>query len=76
VFVVPGLVTYFLDRTTRLTWSSFLNFKKTSSFHQVVAHTRLMSEDLVGVDLVATQDVLSSEAAYGTRYAALFIEQL
>jgi hypothetical protein len=74
VFAVPGLVTYFLDRTNRLTWSSFLNFKKTSSFHQVVAQTRLMSEDLVAVDLVATQDALSSEAAYGTRYFASLIE--
>jgi hypothetical protein len=73
---VPGVVTYFLDRTTRLTWSSFLNFKKTSSFHQVAAHTRLMSEDLVGVDLIATRDVLSSEAAYGTHCTALFIQQL
>ena len=38
-FVVPGLVTYFLDRT------GFLDRTATSCFHRVVAHVRVMTDD-------------------------------
>ena len=76
LFVVPGLVTYFLDRTNRLTWSDFVNFRKTSSYQRVLAHVRVMSEDLIGVDLVDTRSIATTEAAYGTQFLYLRVPAL
>lgn len=80
LFIIPGLVTYFLDRTHRLTMTGFLNslwsFTKTASYQRVNAHMRVMSDDLIGVDLIDTRDILTSEAAYGTQFLYLRVPAL
>jgi hypothetical protein len=76
LFVIPGLVTYVLDRTHRLTWPDFLNFRKTSSYQRVLAHMRVMGEDLIGVDLVDTRNIATTEAAYGTQFLYLRVPVL
>eukprot|EP00931_Biecheleriopsis_adriatica_P015338 TRINITY_DN11781_c0_g2_i4.p1 TRINITY_DN11781_c0_g2~~TRINITY_DN11781_c0_g2_i4.p1 ORF type:complete len:769 (+),score=70.82 TRINITY_DN11781_c0_g2_i4:52-2358(+) len=70
VFVVPGLVTYFLDRT------DFLNRTSSSRFHRMFAHVRVMSADWVRLDLVGNLDGLTSEGAYGTQFAYLRVPAL
>ena len=69
-FVVPGLVTYFLDRT------GFLDRTATSCFLRVVAHVRVMTDDWVRIDVVDTLGVIASEAAFGTQFMYLRVPAL
>lgn len=70
VFVVPGLVTYFLDRT------DFFNRTSSSRFHRMTARVRVMTADWIRLDLVSSFDEVASEGAYGTQFAYLRVPAL
>jgi hypothetical protein len=70
LFVVPGLVTYFLDRT------DFLNMTASSRFHRMRAHVRVMTAEWIRLDLVGNLDAVTSESAYGTQFVYLRIPAL
>lgn len=70
VMVVPGLVTYFLDRT------DFLNRTSSIRFQRMLARVRVMSADWIRLDLVGGLDGVASEAAYGTQFAYLRVPAL
>lgn len=71
VYVLPGLVTYFLDRT------DFLNRTATTRFHRVVGRIRVMSADWIRLDLVGDlAGMIRSEGAYGTQWTYLRVPAL
>ena len=70
VFVVPGLVTYFLDRT------DFMNTTASSRFHRMNARVRVMSAHWLRIELLDSLGVLTSEGATGTQFAYLRVPVL
>ena len=69
VFVVPGLFTYFLDRT------DFVNRTSSSRVHRVTACVRVMTDEWVRLDIAASQ-VVTTDAAYGTQFVYLRVPAL
>ena len=73
VFIIPGLFSYFMDRT------DFANRTASSRFHRVTARVRVMTDAWVRVDIAASQFGgigVKSDAAFGTHFMYLRVPAL
>jgi hypothetical protein len=70
VFVVPGLVAYFLDRT------NFLHRTATSRYHRMTGRVRAMTGDWIRLDLVGDVHGVTFQGAHGTQFAYIRVPAL
>ena len=75
VFIVPGLFSYFLDRTDLPN-----NRTASSRFHRVTARARVLTDEWLRLDMVGGGQLgggaLTSNAAYGTQFMYLRVSAI